>query len=112
MKYHKNIFLPPEAKALEFAAFVSYTRHAQEAAKNDRYGRIKLPKVFDTRKGQLIEAVVEGGRVAKALYRLEYDALHDLCMVVLPDTCKVLTVWLNKKTDEHRTLDEEAYARG
>lgn len=112
MKYHTDIHMPAEAQALEFAAFVSYTRHAKQAAQNDRYGRIDLPKVLDTRRGKLIEAVVEGGKVAKALYRLDYDALHDLCMVVLPDSCKVLTVWLNRKDDQHHTLNEEAYARG
>lgn len=111
MKYHTDIYMPEEAKRLEFAMLLRYSQHAREAASDDRYGKIDLPKVFDSRKATLIEAVIESGRVVKALYRMDYDNLHDLCMVIAMRGDQVLTVWLNRKDDEHRTLDRSQYAR-
>lgn len=112
MKYHTDIYMPEEAKRLEFATMLRYSQHAKNAAKDDRYGQIDLPKVFDSRKATLIEAVVESGKVVKALYRMDYDTLHDLCLVIATAHDRVLTVWLNRKDDEHHTLDRSQYARG
>ena len=109
-KYHADIYLPPEARDLEFATMLTYTRHARKAARDDRYGRINLPTVFDSRKARLIEAVTEAGKVVKGLFRLPHDERHDLCIVVLVETGKVLTVWLNERSDKHHTLDRSQYA--
>ena len=104
--------MPEEAKRLEFVTMLNYSTHARSAAKRDRHGMIALPKIFDTRKASLIEAVVKGGRVTRALYRMKYDAGLDLSLVILPEKSLVVTVWLNDDSDKHRTLDRGQYARG
>lgn len=109
-KYHADIHMPKSALDLAFATLLTYTRHALEAARSDRYGRIDLPKVFDSRKAKLIEAVLDGGRIVKTLWRQSYDDLHDLSIVLDPNTGKVITVWLNEADDDHSTLRAEQYA--
>lgn len=108
-KFHAELYMPEVALKLQFAALLRYTKHAIKAASDDRYGKIELPKVFDTRNASLIEAVVKDGKVVKSLWRQAYDQLHDLCLVLDPSTATVITAWLNLKTDRHSTLDEAKY---
>ena len=109
-KYHADIHMPEDAANLSFAALVKYTRHARRSAVEDRYGKIELPTVFDSRKARLIEAKYKDGRVWRTLYRQPYNEDLDLNLVIEPDTRTVVTVWLNENTDTHATLNEEEYA--
>lgn len=109
--YHTDIGLPERARGLQFAALLSYTQHARQAARDDRYGPIDLPQVFDSRNATLIEVGLVGEEVTKAVYRQPYDRQHDLCLVLNLKANKVITVWLNRNDDHHRTLDEGKYAR-
>lgn len=110
MKYHKDIYLPEIARNLEFVCLLDYTPHALREAQNDRYGAIKLPKVFDTRQAEMIDVTLDGETITRALYRMDYDEGRDLCLVIEPNTRKGITVWLNEKTDTHATLDKTRYA--
>ena len=56
------------------------------------------------------EATVEGSRITKVVYRQHYDSKHDLCLVINFTISRVITVWLNEKSDHHRTLDRSRYA--
>ena len=108
--YHADIHLPEQARTLQFAALLRYTSHALQAAREDRYGPITLPQVFDSRCATLIEAGVEADRVVKAVYRQQYDDMHDLCLVLNLRMNRVITVWLNRRDDHHHTLDRSKYA--
>lgn len=108
--YHADLGIPQHIN-LEFACYLNYTLHAREAAKSDRYGPINLPTVFDTRNATLIEVGVENGSVVKAMYRQHYDNRHDLCLVINLKANKVVTVWLNEKNDNHKTLDASKYVK-
>lgn len=109
-KYHIEIHMPKTALELQFAALVRYTRHALNAAQGDRYGKIDLPKVFDSRKASLIEAKYQGEKIWRTLWRQPYNEELDLNIVIEPDTAKVITVWLNRHDDQHASLREEEYA--
>lgn len=109
-KYHASIYMPKSALDLAFAALLRYSRHALEAAKDDRYGQIDLPKVFDSRQAELIEAKYQDDRLWRTLWRQPYSDTYDLNLVIEPDTSRVITVWLNSKDDTHDTLDEGQYA--
>ena len=104
--YHRNIFLPVQ---LGFAAFVRYSPHAIEAASNDRYGALTLPRVVSTQEAEVIELEVVNGKVEKAVFRMKHDEHRDICLVVLLGSCVVKTVWCNVRTDDHKSLDTSKY---
>ena len=110
MKYHKDIYLPEQAKNLQFACVVEYTPHARREANSDRYGTIRLPAVFDSRNAELIDVTIDENTIRRALYRMPYDDDKDLCLVIDPNTRKGITVWLNEKNDTHASLDASRYA--
>ena len=60
-------------------------------------------------KGYLFEVAVENGRVTKAVYRINLNSDYDICIVIREE--KVVTAWINRTTDEHRTLDTQKYMR-
>ena len=54
---------------------------------------------------------MEKGRLQKIAFRYGYDATNDLCVVMAFNGRfpTILTVWLNEKTDIHRTLNRSQY---
>lgn len=108
--YHSELGIPPNAKTNHGQFLLDYSNHALEAAQDDRYGNIiNLPKSLDTSKAQVIEVEMSGNKTTKVVYRIPYDEQHDLALVVIPDRRYVKTVWLNKNTDVHNTLDASKY---
>lgn len=127
--YHRDIGFPPEfaGKAPSGKKTLEWSRHAEEARFNDRYGDIPHLKSFNPEQWNLLEVGVEPDengktkRITKFTYRTELDDDHDMCIVVIPKggidprTGKprswfVKTVWLNESNDAHRTLDRSKYA--
>lgn len=111
--YHYQLGLP-KVQLPQGVALLEYTGHAKRAANDDRYGVITLPVALDTSAAKVIEVEVDGNAVTKVLYRVSYDHKHDLCLAVIPrryGAWLVKTVWLNRKDDTHRTLDEKRYTR-
>lgn len=108
--YHKDVFLPQRVKETAVLK-LQYSLHARTEAESDRYGRISLPLVLDTRRADLIEAEVEpvSRRVLKRVYRAPLDKERDIVLVVNPDGF-VRTVWVNLKTDQHRSLDKRKFS--
>ena len=105
MLYHKDVYLPAQLPC--FVALLTYSKHARDKA----YERgITLPDVLDTRKAELIELEVHGGRHVKGLWRMPYNDTHDLCLAVGLQGCVVRTAYLNERFDSHRTLDRSRYA--
>lgn len=111
MKYHADIFIPNEIRGATLRGKLQPTRHAKREAKRDKYGRFSIPKWFDSTTARLIEAVTEGGEYVKGLYRTPYDDSMDLCLVINTKTLQVITAWLNRRDDNHRTLNEREYFR-
>ena len=113
MLYHASIGFPRNIRALPERIELRYGRHARQAAQDDRYGPVRwLPSVIDTAACKLVEAEVEAdGTVTKAVLRLSLGTDLDLVLVVHPRDGFVRTVWQNRRSDAHRTLNTARYAR-
>lgn len=108
--YHADLGIPENAKTQHGQFLLDYPPHALNAATDDRYGNIvNLPKSLDTSKAQVIEVEMEGSKTTKVVYRIPYNDEYDLVMAVIPDRRFVKTVWLNKNSDLHNTLDTSKY---
>lgn len=107
--YHTDIRLPANFVAPAQTVTVDYSDHARKAAHNDRYGFMDLPYTLPLRSGKVIEVGMENGRVAKILFRFQYDNDLDMCIVLIPGRWFAKTVWFNERTDSHKTLDRSKY---
>lgn len=113
--YHTDVVLPAGFKAPQQRVRVSYGPHARKEAFEDRYGQIQLPNFITLRRFRVIEVGMIGNRVSKILFRGRLDDTRDLCIVLIPGVdkqpwrCK--TVWVNVRTDKHRTLDTTRYEK-
>jgi hypothetical protein len=115
--YHRDIGIPSNVTVPQREIFCEYTGHADRERENDRYNYIpKLDKV-DLRECQVIEVSVSGGRVSKLLVRVPHPSSNqdDIVMVMRPGEHKkqpwtIVTNWVNRRSDKHRTLDRSKYA--
>lgn len=120
MLFHTDVYLP---KAIRFKSGslvklvdhelqgrLKISHHARRAAESDRYGFIEIPQYFDAKYAKLIEVEVdrETEKVTKRVFRVEYDDVLDLVMVITSDWV-LKTVWFNRRDDLHCTLDESKY---
>lgn len=108
--YHRDIGFPklPMRPTL---VTLQYGSHARREALEDRYGDIKLPRQVLLKRETLVEIEMTGRSVTKLVTRHHYDELHDLVIVLVPQNNFVKTVWLNRKNDDHQTLDRTQYDR-
>jgi hypothetical protein len=132
--YHSDVYMPEEIRALVPATLsLRYTRHAEEAAADEtayttRYGALVLPKRLELAQTRLVEVDAFRDRhrrlhAGKVLVRRTYDARWggvDLVLAIqichglyhgLDIIGLVRTVWLNKCSDNHRTLRRDAYVQ-
>jgi len=107
--YHKELGFPSKLRFPTGRIVLEYTRHALEEAQKDRYGTIKLPRAIEMSACEVIEAEVVNGALNKILVRAPLDEERDICIALLPQSCKVKTVWVNVRADCHRTLDKSKY---
>jgi hypothetical protein len=110
--YHTDIALPTGYRHPAAMVSVTYSRHATEEARKDRYGLIDLPGSIDLRVYHTVEVEVKQGRVAKIVARGPLDNTHDKVIVLMPQMGQpwfVKTVWINRHDDLHRTLDHSRY---
>lgn len=113
--YHKDVFLPKRIRGLVPSGVkqLTYSQHALNEAKKDRYGVISLPSQVEFVKCELIEVDT---LYSKFVLRMGLDNTRDLVIVVIPTDDKkiwlVKTVWINLKSDKHETLNRSIYAKG
>ena len=115
MLYHRDIGFPQSLDLkYQYTFDLTYSKHAQEAANSDRYGEIKLPQGVSFPKSSVVEVETEDDvTITKMVVRYNYplnDKL-DLCLVIIPQTGFVKTVWINEAKDKHKTLDKSKYSQ-
>jgi hypothetical protein len=90
-----------------------YSPHALIESERDKYGKINLPNRIDLSTGYVFEAEErhEQKPLDKIAIRLHYNADFDIIFVGIPrgNWFNVKTVWLNRKSDNHQTLNAKAY---
>jgi hypothetical protein len=114
MLFHKEIGLPKIAETLYGRKFcLTYSRHAQLQAVEDRYGVIdKPPFNLEVTKDNLIELETDkSNSITKVVVRLPYDKTRDVVVAFIPDydLALVKTIWANLNSDKHFTLRKELY---
>lgn len=116
MIYHKEVHIPEKIKNLNAVTLtLEHTHHARQAAQSDRYGEIPLPDTLKFRGKHICEAQVEGGKLIKLVVRKSFNNELDMSYVLLIQNSKhatLKTVWLNRKSDQHRTLNTATYNNG
>lgn len=106
--YHVEVGFPAWYRQPTGTIRPNYGHHSRFEAQVDRYGKVQLPETLDLSACKVIEIGVENGRVAKTLFRTRLDERRDIC-IVITDTGFVKTVWVNLRTDRHKTLDRSRY---
>ena len=109
--YHSELGFPTNIELPKGIFNLNYSHHAQTASYDDRYGQMSLPTTLDVNDAQLIEIEVEDNEVVKGVYRTSYNTDLDLIIVMIPQRSFVKTVWFNKTTDTHKTLQAWKYKR-
>ncbi len=111
MLYHYEVFMPRRiAKSLPTnVRKLTYSNHAVNESRSDRYGDFELPKELRFSDCDLIEAEVYASGIEKVVVRFNIDAERSLCLAIKPATNFVKTVWINLSSDKHNTLDRSRY---
>lgn len=115
MLYHKDVYIPEDIKyklnALSPVQLI-YSRHAILAAQDDKYlsQGIKLVKEITFTYKNVIELELTAAGIVKLVVRLSYNKDLDITYVIGKGGL-VRTVWLNLKTDLHKTLDHTKYTK-
>ncbi len=109
--FHKDVYLPDHAKVPLHEGPLKYGQHAAHVASGaGEYGAIPLPADFAARQATLVEVEVneKTGAVEKQVWRQRLDDEWDICFPMLPGGF-IKTVWLNRRTDTHKTLDKKKF---
>jgi hypothetical protein len=112
--YHRDVFFKPSFHICAVKGIpLTFSKHAVDRVTDKSIDSRLVPRVIsDTSRTVVIETETEdnGVTIVKQLIRHPYDAQNDLVIAVKRDGF-VKTMWLNKKTDTHRTLDKTKYER-
>lgn len=111
--FHKDVFAPAQLFKAPGPLHLHYTRHALEAAHDDRYGDLSrfLSERLLVAHGEVIEVeCAMTGRILKRVIRHQVTDKLDLVWVVMHDGL-VKTVWGNLHDDHHRTLNRGKYVQ-
>lgn len=110
MLYHKDIGFPESLDIKEGMVNLWYSAHARERIKGKYKGFLILPSFVKITKTNVIEVSTENNITCdKVLIRTKYDDKKDICIVFLPSTGKVVTLWTNYRNDEHKALNTTKY---
>lgn len=112
--FHKDVFLPEFSKKPVYAGPLHYSQHARNVAQEGGgHGAIELPATLNSKEAVLVEVELDNrtGSVQKQVWRQPLNEEWDLCFPLIPGGV-VKTVWLNHRTDTHKTLDKTKFVSG
>jgi hypothetical protein len=100
-KYNEQVWMPKlDIKNVDVQ--LRYSPHSLEQAQVK--GIEDLPDFINFTQVEIVEMEVANGRPFKVLARQPYDGRYDLVHVILLSGMVVKTVWLNQRSDNHKTL--------
>lgn len=111
--YHKDVYAPAVLFRSPGVVRVRYSYHAQEAARDDRYGDLSryLTPYRDFDDAEIVEVELDAeGQISKRVARFNITDELVLVMAVAADGY-VRTVWCNRFDDRHSTLDRLKYVQ-
>lgn len=110
--YHKEVYAPEVVFRSPGVMRLRYSRHAQQAAMDDRYGDLSeyLTPYLDFDYVEIVEVEMVEGQITKRVVR--HQVTDDLVLVLAVGADGfVRTVWGNLVTDRHRTLDRTKFVQ-
>jgi hypothetical protein len=113
--FHKDVFMPKRVRGSVPNSIirVKYSRHAENAAKNDRYGVIPLTPTLNIGTMEIVEVEhYDRGGLVKFVAREVGQEKNRVLVVMRAETgWLVKTVWYNLASDNHSTLNRSLYER-
>lgn len=110
--YHKEVYAPEVVFRSPGVMRLRYSRHAQQAAIDDRYGDLSeyLTPYLDFDYVEIVEVEMVEGQITKRVVR--HQVTDDLVLVLAVGADGfVRTVWGNLVSDRHRTLDRTKFVQ-
>lgn len=110
--WHSEIRLPDGFHKPTQRVSLEWTSHALRAAQDDRYGTIPVRDTMTLEWYDVVEVATVGNRVTKLVMRGGMNKTDDIVIVIRPKrngVWTVVTAWINRKTDAHKTLDHSKY---
>ena len=110
MLWHSDIRLPDGYRLPSCTVTLSWGSHAR-GRYFDKVGG-SLPHSIPLSDFATVEVETKGRKVLKVVVRGSFDDCDDIVYVLIPrggNPWFVKTVWLNSKTDTHKTLDRQRY---
>ena len=104
-KYNKAVYLP-EMKWKDVDYQLRYSPHSQEQMEVKEIE--SAPNFINLTQVELVEMEVAYGKPFKVVVRQPYDGEFDIVHVILLKGLIVKTVWLNSRSDKHRTLKNKS----
>ena len=89
----------------------SYSEHCLDNLKYrflDLKGILFFIKGIELKAEHIFEYYEESGKIIKLCYRITYDNLQDIILVVTSEK-KIVTIYINSVGDNHITLKKELY---
>lgn len=109
--YHKELGFPQNITLPKGPIRLVWSNHAKQEAASDKYGKIAISEQIVIDPYRIFEIEVnEMGELVKFLYRTRHDAKNDIVYAIFARENVVKTVWLNRRSDKHSTLQREKYA--
>lgn len=110
--YHKDVYAPEVMFRSPGVLRTRYSRHAQQAAVDDRYGDLSryLSAYLDFDYVEIVEVELTDGEITKRVIRHQVTDDLVLVMAVGADGF-VRTVWGNLVSDRHATLDRTKFVQ-
>lgn len=110
--YHRSVYAPAAMFRSPGVVRLHYTRHALQAAKDDKYGDMTryLRTYLDFDAADIVEVEVTNGEITKRVIRVPVNNELVLVMVV-SGIGRVITVWANQLNDDHASLDRTKFVQ-
>jgi len=100
-KYNEQVYMP-ELNWKDVDYQLRYSPHSKEQMETK--GIDEAPNFINLTQVEIVEMEVARGKPFKILARQVYDGEFDIVHVILLKSMVVKTVWLNRRSDKHRTL--------
>ena len=118
-RFHKKVYFPnnAEQKLQELTAYLNkqkswfYSQHCLDNLKyrvNNAKEILLYIKDLQLNYKDIFEYYEDNTGIKKAVYKIDYKKIFDLCLVV-SEYKKIVTIYVNSKGDNHATLKKELY---
>jgi len=120
-RYHKKVYIPDnDIKKLQgFTCILNnkkwlYSKHSIDNLKYRTYNikeiLLYIRDLYLDYKDIFEYYTGDKGDIQKAVYKVDYKGLFDLCLVI-SDNKTIVTIYINVKGDNHDTLDKGLYVK-